>query len=186
MPKKPMPPTPARVVVQPVKAKTPKTIMVKARHGIREIPTTHITNDTRWVYENGQCFSLAIVLAEKHGTDVGLLMAIKDFPWGTRYEDTSIHELDMKQTRSWLVWCNHAVALTQDSTRDNTLVLDINGEQEMKMVRKEFLKMRAHSTGTMLRIKPADLRLLLSTKYRRGAAIFEPDYESAEIIAKLV
>lgn len=166
-PKKPTPPTIARVVAQPVKPKTPNTILVKARGGVREISTTHIDNDTRWVYENGQCFSLAIVLAEKHGTDVGLLVALEDFPWGTKYEDIDIHKLDLKQPRRWLKWVNHAITLTKDAVDDKSLVLDINGEQEMVAVRKEFLRMREYSIGTMLRIKPGDLRILLS-KHLRG------------------
>lgn len=179
------PPTPATTPAKETSAKKtrsvrkPKTIIVKARYGKVEIPTNEITEDTRWVYQNGQCFSLAAVLAETNQTDIGLLVARSKIPWGTRYEDTS-HKLNANH--DWFKDSIHAIALAENSTADDAMTLDIDGERDMGAVREEFIDLHC---GSMIRIKPEDLRMLLS-KFRRGTGFYEPDYASAEIIAPLV
>lgn len=157
----------------------PKKITIKARGGIYEIPTNHITEDTRYVYQNGQCFALAIVLAEKNNTDVGLLVQVNDIPWGTRYEDT---KLKLNLDHDWFKDTIHAVALTEDSTEYDTLTMDIGGARDMAGVKAEFEDVHY---GTLIRIKPVDLRFLLLKK-RKGTGFFEPDYTSAELIAPLI
>ena len=157
MPAKPKPPIPARKV----KAPSPNMIRVKARHGTREIPSDRIIDETRYVYQNGQCFSLAIVLAERLGTDVGLLVSGSEIAWGTKYDDP---EQILNLDHYWFRDTIHAIALTEDSTEDESLTLDIDGERDMAGVREEFIDM--HS-GTLIRIKPAELRSLLTNK-RRG------------------
>lgn len=158
----------------------PKTIVVKARNGNREIPTTHINEETRWIYKNGQCFSLAIILAEEKGTDVGLLVQCWELPWGTNYDDPNL-TLDIDH--DWFSSTIHAIALTEDSIEDETLTIDIDGERDMGGVREEFQE--GPQSGTMIRIKPADLRYLLSSS-RRGTGFYKPDYDSAKLIAPLI
>ena len=175
------PPTAKRVipVAKSSTPKKPKTITVNARHGRLEIPTNKITDETRWVFRNGQCFALAIVLAEKNGTDVGLLVEGSDLPWGTRYYDPAlILDLD----HDWFKDTIHAIALTEDSTEDETMTLDIDGDRDMGAIREEFIDL--HS-GTMIRIKPNELRRIL-IKYRTGTGFYQPDYESAALIAPLI
>jgi len=114
----------------------PKTVTVDARKGEHVIPTHKITKATRWVYRNGQCFALAVVLAEQNNTDVGLFVQFSELPWGTRYE-----ELDMMPNvrKDWFNHARHAIALTEDSTSDDTFILDIDGKQSMSTVRKASL-----------------------------------------------
>jgi len=164
----------------------PKTVTVDARKGEHVIPTHKITKATRWVYRNGQCFALAVVLAEQNNTDVGLFVQFSELPWGTRYE-----ELDMMPNvrKDWFNHARHAIALTEDSTSDDTFILDIDGKQSMSTVRKVRqhkairLTGEAYSFGTMIRIKPKDLKAILANLEEET---YKQDYESAALIALLV
>lgn len=168
------------------KAAKPKRITVEAHKGEHVIPINKITKATRWVYKNGQCFALAIVLAEQNSTDVGLFVAFSELPWGTRYE-----ELDMipNVRPDWFKDARHAVALADDSSADDTFIIDIDGKQSMATVREKRqhhairLTGEHHTFGSMIRIKPSDLREILANKAING---FEQDYESAALIAPLV
>jgi hypothetical protein len=150
-----------------------------ACNGCWEIPTTHITEATRWVYRNGQCFSLAIILAEQSKTDVGLLVAGSEIAWGTSYD--ALDEM-LNLDHDWFRDTIHAITLTEDSSEDDVLAIDIDGLRDMGAIREEFQDI--HS-GTMIRITPVDLRALLS-RCGEGTGFYEPDYAGAKLIAPLI
>ena len=190
VPKKPKPPTASLRVQKEIKEAIPKviqdktkkaeTIKVKARHGLHTVPTTHIDDNTRWVYRNGQCYSLAVVLAEEMGTDVALLVRDNEIPWGTHYDDPEfILDLD----HDWFKDAVHAIALLEDDTDDTALAIDIDGVNKVSSLRMEFQGWV--NSGTLIRIKPKQLRFLM-TKCRKGTGFYEPDYDSAKIVAPLI
>ena len=174
------PPTTASVGSKnSVKTSKPKKVTVMARYGELEIPTNKITEETRWAYRAGQCFALAITVAEKKNTKVGLLVAGCEFPWGSRYDDVN---LMLNINHDWFGDSIHAVALASEGTEDEDLILDIDGARDQQSVRQEFEDI--HS-GTLIQISPGALRVLLR-KYSIDTGFYEQNYEAALIISELI
>lgn len=158
----------------------PKTLRVQAHWPI-SIPTDAITESTRYAYRNGQCFALAIVLAEKHNTDIGLLVEISKISWGTRADDPKL----LEKYPDWFNETYHAVALIENSTEDKAIAIDIDGSHNMVSIRKQAKHIQEL---TMIRITPDALRQRLSnhrnTKF--GTKFYKQNYRSAEIVAELI
>lgn len=158
----------------------PKTLRVQA-HSPISIPTDAITEGTRYAYRNGQCFTLAIVLAEKHNTDIGLLVEISKIPWGTREDDPKL----LEKYPDWFNEAYHAVALMENSVEDKAIAIDIDGSHNMISIRKQAKHI---PDLTMIRVTPDSLRQRLAnhrnTKF--GTKFYKQNYCSAEIVAELI
>ena len=147
-------------------------------HGAVKVSTTEIDDDARFAYLNGQCFALAVALAEKHNKEIGLLVQVDDIPWGTRYEESDLRY----NPDDWFIWVHHAIVLTEDSIEDEAWTMDIGGERDMGGVRAELEDIHG---GSLVRIKPDSLRKLLS-KYEKEQGFCKQNYTAAVLVADLL
>ena len=162
--------------------KDPTTISVRGRGGRQiAIPSNMITDKTRWVFQNGQCFSLAITIAEKLGSDVGLLVRAVRAPWGIRYNDPILN-----LPYDWFKCTLHAVALTNFGGM-GAISVGIDGVVDLGSLRDEFIKtLPEYMSATMIVAPPEWVRQRLVKSGSASTGFLKPDYEAAEIVFNLM
>lgn len=143
--------------------------------GPMEINTSVIDDDSRFAFRNGQCFALAMGLADKiEGARVGIVVRSSGMEWGTDYNDPDDPYM-LRWDDGWFADAVHAVVVSPEGDE----VLDVDGFGDMDILEEETYDLHE---GTLVVMDADDLRGLLT----RGQADPAPNFPAGERMAATV
>lgn len=143
--------------------------------GPLEVDTNIVDDVSRFAYRNGQCFSLALGLADQiAGARVGIIVRDSDMEWGADYCDADDNYL-LRFDDGWFEGAVHAVVVSPDGDE----VLDVDGFRDVEALAEEV---RDIHEGTLVVMDADDLRGLLT----RGEADPPQNFAAGERMAATV
>lgn len=144
-------------------------------HGPLEVNTSVVDSDSRFAYRNGQCFALALGLAERvEGSRVGIIVRDSEADWGLDYSNLDDAFL-LRFDDGWFADAVHAVVVSPDGDE----VLDVDGFRDIEGLREEVIDIHE---GSLVIMDAADLRALLT----RGHADPVQNFPAGERMAVTV